>query len=123
LQLFRSDRSLWVQTGLKGRSVLHVAVMQGCSELVHELHCYKGDLVPCGKNLQTPFEFLWENARDGRLKDASAQDVWVVMEGPSVKNRNARWLHVMEPSADRSRDDYIHILCGGCLLTVKTVKC
>jgi ankyrin repeat protein len=100
LELFRSDRSLWVQTGLKGRSVLHVAVMQGCSELVHELHRYKGDLVPCGKNWQTPFEFLWENARDGRLKDASARDVWQVMEGPSVKYRN-------EPFADRPGDDYI----------------
>ncbi len=73
LQLFRSDRSLWVQTGLKGRSVLHVAVMQGCSELVGELHNYEGDLVPCGKNWQTPFEFLWENARDGRLKNASVK--------------------------------------------------
>jgi hypothetical protein len=49
LQLFRSDRSLLVQTGLKGRSVLHVAVMQGCSELVGELHYYESDLVPCGK--------------------------------------------------------------------------
>jgi ankyrin repeat protein len=82
LDLFRSDRSRWVQTGLKGRSVLHVAVMQGCSELVHELHYYEGDLVPCGKNWQTPFEFLWENARDGRLKNASAHDLWLVMEGP-----------------------------------------
>jgi len=82
LQLFRSDRSLWVQTGLKGRSVLHVAVMLGCSELVRELHYYEGDLVPRGKNWQTPFEFLWENARDGRLKNASAQDLWLIMEGP-----------------------------------------
>jgi hypothetical protein len=49
LQVFRSERSLWVQTGLKGRRVLHVAVMQGCSELVRELHYYESDLVPCGK--------------------------------------------------------------------------
>ncbi len=28
LELFQADRSLWVQTGLKGRSVLHVIVMQ-----------------------------------------------------------------------------------------------
>jgi hypothetical protein len=90
LQLFGSDRSLWVQTGRKGRSVLHVAVMQGCSELVRELHHYEGDLVPCGKNWQTPFEFLWENARDGRLKDASAQDIWLVMEGPSFRTRNQK---------------------------------
>ncbi|KAH8941643.1 hypothetical protein BDL97_14G054000 [Sphagnum fallax] len=107
LQLFRDNRSLWVQTDLKGRSVLHVAVMQGCAELVHELHCCKGDLVPCGKNWQTPFEFLWENARDGRLKDASAQDVWVVMEGPSVNYRNDPWKFLNDPLADRSRDDYI----------------
>ncbi|CAK9870366.1 unnamed protein product [Sphagnum jensenii] len=107
LELFRSDRSLWVQTGLKGRSVLHVAVMQGCSELVHELHCYKGDLVPCGENWQTPFEFLWENARDGRLKDASAQDLWLVMEGPSVKDRNNLFIFTLKPFVDRSRDDYV----------------
>jgi hypothetical protein len=81
LELFQDDRSLWVQTGLKGRSVLHVAVMQGCSELVKQLHDYKGDLIPRGKNWQTPFEFLWENAKDGRLKDASAKDMWIVMEG------------------------------------------
>jgi hypothetical protein len=90
LRLFRSNRSLWVQTGLKGRSVLHVAVMQGCSELVRELHYYEGDLVACGKNRQTPFEFLWENARDGRLKDASAQHIWFVMEGPSPNTRNRK---------------------------------
>jgi ankyrin repeat protein len=112
LQHFRSDRSLWVQTGLAGRSVLHVAVMQGCSELVRELHYYDGDLVPCGKNWQTPFEFLWENARDGRLKDASAQDIWLVMEGPSVKIGNQE-LDDRELSTDRSRDDYIksHVEC------------
>jgi len=97
LGLFRSDRSLWVQTGLTGRSVLHVAVMQGCSELVHELN--EGDLVPGGKNWRTPFEFLWENARDGRLKNASAQDLWLVMDGPG--------------DCQRSRDDYIqsHVMC------------
>jgi hypothetical protein len=112
LELFRSDRSLWVQTGLKGRSVLHVAVMQGCSELVGELHNYEGDLVPCGKDWQTPFEFLWENARDGRLKDASAQDIWLVMEGPSEKIGNQEW-YERELSTDRSRDDYIqsHVMC------------
>jgi hypothetical protein len=112
LQLFRSDRSLWVQTGLTGRSVLHVAVMQGCSELVRELHYYDGDLVPCGKNWRTPFEFLWENARDGRLKDASAQDIWLVMEGPSVKIGNQDF-YDRELSTDRSRDDYIksHVEC------------
>ncbi|CAM6034969.1 unnamed protein product, partial [Sphagnum compactum] len=106
LQLFRSDRSLWVQTGLKGRSVLHVAVMQGCLELVRELHYYEGDLVPCGKNWQTPFEFVWENARDGRLKDASAEDIWLVMEGP---RRDFCW----ELYVPRSRDDYIrsHVMC------------
>ncbi|CAK9204092.1 unnamed protein product [Sphagnum troendelagicum] len=49
LQVFRSERSLWVQTGLKGRRVLHVPVMQGCSELVRELHYDESDLVPCGK--------------------------------------------------------------------------
>jgi hypothetical protein len=86
---------------------MHVAVMQGCSELVHELHCYKGDFVPCGKNWQTPFEFLWENARDGRLKDASAQDVWLVMEGPAVKTGYDAGYYTQKPSADRSRDDYI----------------
>jgi ankyrin repeat protein len=114
LQLFRSDRSLWVQTGLKGRSVLHVSVMQGCSELVRELHYYEGDLVPCGKNWRTPFEFLWENARDGRLKDASARDVWYVMEGPSVKYRNDPLKFFREPFIDRSRDDYIqsHVRCS-----------
>ncbi|CAK9261848.1 unnamed protein product [Sphagnum jensenii] len=60
--------------------------MQGCSELVGELHkdalVPKDDLVPAGKNWNTPFEFLWENARDGRLKNASAEDIWLVMEGP-----------------------------------------
>jgi hypothetical protein len=101
LELFRSDRSLWVQTGLKGRSVLHVAVMQGCSELVDELHWYEGDLVSCGKNWRTPFEFLWENARDGRLKDASARDVWYVMEGPSVVNAR-------NPYGNRSGDYYLN---------------
>jgi hypothetical protein len=106
LQLFRDNRSLWVQTGLKGRSVLHVAVMQGCAELVRELHYYEGDLVPCGKNWQTPFEFLWENARDGRLKDASAQDIWLVMEGPSDKAGN-NWWSKRDLLAGRSRDDYI----------------
>jgi ankyrin repeat protein len=85
LELFQADRSLWVQTGLKGRSVLHVAVMQGCSELVKQLHDYKGDLIPRGKKWQTPFEFLWENAKDGRLKDASAKDMWIVMEGLPVE--------------------------------------
>jgi hypothetical protein len=87
LELFQTDRSLWVQTGLKGRSVLHVAVMQGCSELVKQLHDYEGDLIPRGKNWQTPFEFLWENAKDGRLKDASARDMWIVMEGLPEKYR------------------------------------
>jgi len=132
LQLFGSDRSLWVQTGRKGRSVLHVAVMQGCSELVRELHHYEGDLVPCGKNWQTPFEFLWENARDGRLKDASAQDIWFVMEGPSFRTRNQKsaWEDLdverelklsaeragdrsLQLSFDRSRADYIqsHVMC------------
>jgi hypothetical protein len=112
LQLFRSDRSLWVQTGLKGRSVLHVAVMQGCSELVRELHIYEGDLVPRGKNWKTPFEFLWENARDGRLKDASVQDIWLVMEGPSLKIRD-HILELRDLSIDRSRIDYIksHVEC------------
>jgi len=96
LELFQADRSLWVQTGLKGRSVLHVAVMQGCSKLVKQLHDYKGDLIPCGKNWQTPFEFLWENAKDGRLKDASARDMWIVMEGLSVKEE------IRSDSLDRS---------------------
>ncbi|CAK9258044.1 unnamed protein product [Sphagnum jensenii] len=63
LELFQADRSLWVQTGLKGRSVLHVAVMQGCSELVKQLYHYEEDLIPSGKNWQTPFELLWENAK------------------------------------------------------------
>ncbi|CAM6036291.1 unnamed protein product [Sphagnum compactum] len=85
LELFQTNRSLWVQTGLKGRSVLHVAVMQGCSELVKQLHDYQGDLIPRGENWETPFEFLWENAKDGRLKDASARDMWIVMEGLSVE--------------------------------------
>jgi hypothetical protein len=85
LELFQADRSLWVQTGLKGRSVLHVAVMQGCSELVKQLYDYEGDLIPSGKNWQTPFELLWENAKDGRLKDASARDMWIGMEGLSVE--------------------------------------
>ncbi len=117
LQLFKSDRRLWVQTGLKGRSVLHVAVMQRCSELVHELHHYKGDLVLCGKNWQTPFEFLWENARDWRLKHASAQDIWLVMEGLPVKIGNESsadlYLEVGESLAGRYRDDYIksHVMC------------
>jgi hypothetical protein len=102
LDLFRSGRNLWVQTGLKGRSVLHVAVMQGCSELVRELYYCEGDFVFCGKKWQTAFEFLWENSRDGRLKDASAEDIWIVMEGPLVKSENCR-----------SQDDYIesHVKC------------
>jgi hypothetical protein len=112
LQLFRSDRSLWVQTGLKGRSVLHVAVMQGCSELVRELHYYEADLVPCGENWQTPFEFLWENARDWRLKNASAQDIWLVMEGPSDKAGD-QWRQQRDLLAGRSGDDYIksQVIC------------
>jgi len=111
LQLFRHDRNLWVQTGLKGRSVLHVAVMQGCSELVAELYNYKGDLVPGGINspVLNPFKFLWENARDGRLKNASAQDIWLVMEGPSDKAGDQQG----EPLAGRSGYDYVysHVMC------------
>jgi hypothetical protein len=129
LQLLKSDPNRWEQTGHKGRSVLHVAVMQGCSELVRELH--EGDF-PCWEKRQTPFEFLWENARDGRLKDASAQDIWLVMEGPSVKIENEmsceRFLDgtpdlvglfqyrgdPVDPVDGRSRDDYYksHVMCS-----------
>jgi hypothetical protein len=63
--------------------------MQGCSELVKQLHDHKGDLIRRGKNWLTPFEFLWENAKDGRLKDASARDMWIVMEGLPVEDFTA----------------------------------
>jgi len=109
LHLFRLNPSLWVQTGLKGRSVLHVALMQGCSELVHELHHnYKGDLLPSGV---TPFLFLWDNARDGRLKDASAQDIWLVMEGPAkIGNESSADSHVpwWESLDGRNSFEYLH---------------
>jgi hypothetical protein len=76
--------------------------MQGCSELVRELYYCEGDFLSCGKKWQTEFEFLWENSRDGRLKDASAEDIWLVMEGPLVKSENYP-----------SQDDYIqsHVMC------------
>ncbi len=50
-----------------------------------QLYHYEGDLIPRGKIWQTPFEFLWENAKDDRLKDASARDMWIIMEGLSVE--------------------------------------
>jgi hypothetical protein len=83
--------------------------MQGCSELVHELDHYKGDLVPCG---QTPFDFLWENAMDGRLKDATAKDIWLVMEGLPVKIGNElsadSYVQESEWFDGRCRLDYLH---------------
>jgi len=106
--------------------------MQGCSELVKQLHHYKGDLIPRGKNWQTPFEFLWENAKDGRLKDASARDMWIVMEGLSeeedlkiepvldlIPRRQRLDLLILllaeslPPSLSCSRDDYLqsHVTC------------
>jgi hypothetical protein len=121
LELFEADRSLWVQTGLKGRSVLHVAVMQGCSQLMKQLYYYEGDLIPRGKTWQNPFEFLWENAKDGRLKDASARDMWIVMEGLSVVGNakigsdfadsmpdimHVRMRHLLNQSS-LTRDDYL----------------
>jgi hypothetical protein len=67
--------------------------------LVRELHYYEGDLVPGGKNWKIPFEFLWENARDGRLKNASTPE--------------RQYSSIFYPLARRSRNDYIksHIEC------------
>lgn len=41
LQLLEVHPKLGLQTGPDGRSVLHVAIVQGCTELVHKLHKYQ----------------------------------------------------------------------------------
>jgi hypothetical protein len=83
--------------------------MQGCSKLVHQLlQVHEGDLIPRAKDWKSPFEFLWENAKDGRLKDASAKDMWVVMEGPGVEQEVARGQITSRGRfSGRSRDDYL----------------
>ncbi|CAM6058050.1 unnamed protein product [Sphagnum tenellum] len=66
----------------------------------------------CKLLLQTPFEFLWENARDGRLKNASRQDIWLFMEGPS-DTAGDQWRQQRDLLAGRSGDDYVksHVMC------------
>jgi ankyrin repeat protein len=82
LKLLEDNPELWKQT-VDGRSVLHVAIMQGCTELVHKLHKSEDS---------SPFNDLWEYAKDSSMQNASALDIWRIMDAGS---------------AERSSDDYI----------------
>jgi ankyrin repeat protein len=75
------------ELGPRGRSVLHVAIMQGCTELVHKLKA-----VPSKSGNSSAFKVLWEQAKDYGMNYASALDLWSIMDADS---------------SERSADDYI----------------
>ncbi len=94
----RDEPELWAQTA-DGRSVLHVAIMQGCMELVHKLHEDHDLTLSTSQSFRysksrdsSAFKILWEQARDGSMCDASALDIWSIMDADS---------------SERSPDDYI----------------
>jgi ankyrin repeat protein len=74
-----------LQTAPNGRSVLHIAIMQGCTELVHKLHALK-------TRESSAFKILWENAKDASMGNATALQIWSMMDADS---------------SERSSEDYI----------------
>ncbi len=92
LKLLEDKPELWPATTDDGRSVLHVAILQGCTELVHKLHKYQPLHSPEYSRYSSAFEILWEQAKDRSMCNASALDIWSIMDADLSK---------------RSPDDYI----------------
>jgi ankyrin repeat protein len=108
LQLLETNPKLGLQTGPGGRSALHVAIMQGCTELVYKLHKYQA--LPSEEGDYSAFEILSEEARDHSIPDASEFEIlWKLARDDCMQNASALdiWSIMDANSSERSSDDYI----------------